>query len=317
MKFLRVMGAACALLLAAAQADAAMLRSQVVIEGDVVRLSDIFDDAGARANATVVPAPPPGRRAVYDVQWLAEVARIFQVSWRPTSRFDRIVIERAGRTVPARELVAKITPALRERGMSERSELEIQGRGQDIALALDAPDTIEIRQLDYDQQGGRFTAVLIVGAGHASAQRVIVAGRVHPTIDVPVPRRPIGPGEVLRPADLEWASLREDRVRRDVITDPNRLLGTTPRHRLRQGEAVREGETRPPVIVARNAQVAIVLEHGSMRLTVLGRAIEDGARGETIRVTNLQSRATVEAVVTGPDTVTVQIAPRLLANTSN
>jgi flagellar basal body P-ring formation protein FlgA len=317
MKFLRLIGVAGAVLFAAAQADAATLRPQVVVEGDTVRLSDIFDDAGARANSTVVPAPSPGRRATYDVQWLAEVARIFQVSWRPTSRFDRIVIERAGRTVPARELVARLTPALRERGMGARSEIELQSRAQDIALPLDATDAIEIRQLDYDQTGGRFTAVMIVGAGHALAQRVIVAGRIHPTLDVPVPRRAIGPGEILRPQDLEWTSMREDRVRRDIVTDPNRLLGTTPRSRLRQGEPVREGDTRPPVLVARNAQVAIILEHGPMRLTVLGRATEEGARGETIRVTNLQSRTLIEAVVTGPDTVTVQIAPRLLANTAN
>jgi flagella basal body P-ring formation protein FlgA len=316
MTFLRILCFACAALIAAA-ADAATLRPQVVVEGETVRLSDIFDDAGARANATVIPAPPPGRRAVYDVQWLAEVARIFQVAWRPTSRFDRIVIERAGRTVPARELVARIAPALRERGMSERSEIELQGRAQDISLPLDAPDAVEVRQLDYDQTAGRFTAVLIVGAGHRAALRVIASGRIHPTVDVPVLRRVIGPGEVIRPADLEWASVREDRLRRDVVTDPNRLLGTTPRNRLRAGEPVREGETRPPVLVARNAQVAIVLEHGPMRLTVLGRALEDGARGETIRVINQQSRATVEAVVTGADTVTVQIAPRLLANVNN
>jgi flagella basal body P-ring formation protein FlgA len=60
------------------------------------------------------------------------------------------------------------------------------------------------------------------------------------------------------------------------------------------------------VLVARNSTVTIVLQTGYLRLTAQGKAIEDGAKGDTIRVTNLQSKKTIEAVVAGPDFVTVQ-----------
>src|SRR5262249_34395027 len=161
---------------------AASLRSMVVVDSDVVRLGDLFENPGPRAQVAVANAPAPGRRTVFEVQWLAEVARYYQVAWRPQSRFERVVVERPGRIITPQESTARPRTALLERGMRQESLVELSNRSQDIAVAIDAPDTVEIRQLDYDPTAGRFTAVLLVGAGHPSQQRSIVTGRVFPTV---------------------------------------------------------------------------------------------------------------------------------------
>lgn len=298
----------------AGAADAANLRSQVVVEGDVVRLGDLFENPGPRAQVAVANAPAPGRRIVFEVQWLAEVARYYQVAWRPQSRFERVVVERPGRVITPSELVTHLRPALQARGMRQDALIELAARSQDIAVSLEAPDTVEFRQLDYDINAGRFTAVIVAGAGHPSAQRAILTGRIFPTVPVPVLRRPFNAGELIRAEDVEWANVREDTVRSDAVTDPAQIIGTMPRARIRAGEPLRQGDTRAPVLVARNATVSIVLESGSMRLTVLGRAIDEGSRGQSIRVTNLQSRQTIEAIVVGPDMVAVAFAGRVAFN---
>ena len=51
--------------------------------------------------------------------------------------------------------------------------------------------------------------------------------------------------------------------------------------------------------------VTIVLQTDAMTLTAQGRASEDGAKGDTIRVVNLRSKKTIEAVVSGADQVTI------------
>lgn len=297
-----------------AAADAASLRNQVVVDAEVVRLGDLFENAGPRAEVAVANAPAPGRRTIFEVQWLAQVARYYQVSWRPQSRFERVVVERPGRIITPNEIRTRLQAALVERGMRAESLVELSNRSQDIAVALDAPDTIEIRQLDYDAEAARFTAVLVVGAGHASQQRSVVTGRVFPTVSVPVVRRLINPGDVIRAEDVDWANVREDQLRSDIATSAEQLVGNTPRIRLRPNEPIRQGDTHPPVLVNRNATVSIVLETGTMRLTALGRALDDGARGQAIRVTNLQSRQTIEAIVVGPDLVTVPLGGRPIAN---
>jgi flagella basal body P-ring formation protein FlgA len=304
---------ALAAALATTTADAASLRNQVVVDGDLVRLGDLFENAGPRAEVAVANAPAPGRRTVFEVQWLAQVARYYQVAWRPRSRFERVVVERPGRIVTPNEIRQRLHAALIERGMRRGSLVELTNRSQDVAVALDAPDTIEIRQLDYDAAAARFTAVLVVGAGHVSQQRAVVTGRIFPTVSVPVVRRAVNPGDVIRAVDIEWSNVREDQLRADVATSAEQLVGNTPRIRLRPGEPIRQADTHPPVLVNRNATVSIVVETSAMRLTALGRALDDGARGQTIRVTNLQSRQTIEAIVVGPDLVTVPLAGRLAA----
>src|SRR5262245_659176 len=256
--------------LAGAPASAVSLRSQVLVDGDVIKLGDIFEGAGERADATVVQAPAPGRRISYDANWLGEVARIFQLQWRPQTRFDRVTVERAGRTITAAELVAALKPALIAEGMNPDWQVELMDRGQDIAVSLETPSQIDLRTLSYDKTGGRFSASLIVGGDHPAAIRVAAVGRVYPTVAVPVLRRAISPGEIIREDDIEWAQKREDQVRRDIVTDSRKLVGTTPRQRLSAGQPIRDNDTKPPVLVARNAMVTILLQTANMTLTAQG-----------------------------------------------
>jgi flagellar basal body P-ring formation protein FlgA len=310
---------ALALMLAAAAvtvgtADAASLRPQVTVDDSLIRLGDLFDDVGTGADIAIAHAPAPGRRTTFDVATLMEIARAYKIGWRPQSRFDRVVVERAGRVVQKPEIVARLTDALSAEGMRRDSEIELATRHLEVAVALDAPPTIEVRNVLFDRQTGRFSAVLLVGGNDPSAQRVALSGRAHETTPVPVLRRMIGSGEIIRKDDVEMVRVREDRAARDVVTDPQRLIGTTPRGHLRAGEPVREGETRPPLVVTRNSTVTIVLQTGHMTLTAQGRASEDGAKGDSIRVVNQQSKKTIEAVVTGPDVVTVQLGMHSAVN---
>jgi flagella basal body P-ring formation protein FlgA len=288
----------------ATPADAATLRAVATVEDNLVRLGDLFDDLPNGADIAVAYAPAPGRRLTFDAATLMELARTYRIGWRPQSRFDRVIVERAGRVIQKSEIMARLSDALKAEGMKREMEVELYGRNIEMSVPLDAAGGLEVRNLSYDNQSGRFTAV-IATSGDGS-YRMPVSGRVHETSPVPVLRRAMAPGDIIRKDDDEIIRAREDRIGRDVITDPAKLIGTTPRTRLRAGDPVRDNDTRPPVLVARNSTVTIVLQTGYLKLTAQGKAVEDGAKGDTIRVTNLQSKKTIEATVTGPDFVTVQ-----------
>ena len=168
--------------------------------------------------------------------------------------------------------------------------------------------------MTFERQSGRFSALLIVGGNNAGAKRMGVNGRIHRTATLPVLRRAMASGDIIRKEDIEMARVREELAQRDVVTDPQKLVGLTPRYRLRAGEPVREGDARPPIVIVRNSPVIIVLQAGNMTLTAQGRATEDGAKGEIIRVTNMQSKKVIEAVVAGPDTVTVALGSHRALN---
>src|ERR1700733_2892343 len=80
----------------AAEARSATLRSATMLHGPVVRLSDLFDDAGANADRVLGTAPGPGGSIVVEAAQLAAIARQFGVDWRPGSAAERAGLERAG-----------------------------------------------------------------------------------------------------------------------------------------------------------------------------------------------------------------------------
>jgi flagella basal body P-ring formation protein FlgA len=312
MKSIAIAAIAAALL--AAPAAAANLRPHATVDDSLVRLGDLFEDVGIGADIAIAHAPSPGRRITFDVATLAEIARAYRIDWRPKSRFDRVVVERAGRIIQKQEIVAHLADALKAEGMRRDSEIEVAGRTVEIAVPIEAPQSMEIRNLSFDPQSGRFTAVVLAGGSDAGAQRLAVSGRVHDTAAVPVLRRSVSPGEIIRKDDIQMVRIREDHAGRDIIVDPQRLIGTTPRFRLRPNEPVRQSDTRPPIVVARNSTVTIVLQTDAMTLTAQGRASEDGAKGDTIRVVNLRSKKTIEAVVSGADQVTIQPGLHIAVN---
>ena len=76
--------------------DAATLRTMTSLHAPTVRLSDLFDDAGDKANLVLGPGPAAGARIVVEAPQLAAIARQFGVDWRPASSADRAVLD-AGR----------------------------------------------------------------------------------------------------------------------------------------------------------------------------------------------------------------------------
>ncbi|MFN8701832.1 MAG: flagellar basal body P-ring formation chaperone FlgA [Rhodospirillales bacterium] len=314
-RFALLLAAAVATLAPAAFAPAAhaqTLRSDlVVVEGDLVRLSDLFD--GVNSDRAVLRAPAPGRRVAVEIAQLMEIARVNNLAWRPQTRFDRVLVERMGRTLESADIVPVLRQALLAEGMRASDEIDFGGRAPSVSLPIEAPADLEVRQLQFDRANGRFTATLIAGGSHVGAQRLTLQGRVMTTARLPVLRRAIGAGETIRSADVEMVQVREDATRRDVIASADKLIGQVARQRLREREPVRETDVRAATLVARNANVTVLLQMGSLSLSVQGRAVEEGARGDTIRVLNTTSNRQIEGVVVGSDTVAVPMSPRLAA----
>jgi len=110
---------------------------------------------------------------------------------------------------------------------------------------------------------------------------------------------------VIRGDDIEWISLRSDRLGRDAVIDSANLLGKSPRRLVRPGEPLRSGDLRDPILVPKGSLVTIRLETPRMILTAQGRSLEPGAKGDAIRVVNTKSNRVINAVVTEPATVVV------------
>ncbi len=282
-----------------------LLKEKVVIDGSVVHLGDLFDGLGANAATPVARAPAPGTRVTVDARWLSAVARAYGVAWRPGSRLDGTVIERASIVIETQRIEAATIDALRRRGVDGRLSLVLDNPVTRIHLPTDAEPSLLVAGLNYNPETGRFTAHLVTPAEGTPHVRVTISGRAIEMIEVPVLRRRMLPGEVIREGDIVWQDARADRIARNVVRDPVNLVGKSPRRPIRAGKPVRGGDLRQPVLVAKNSLVTIRLQTARMVLTARGRAMEPGAKGDVIRVVNIKSNQIISASVMASGTVEV------------
>jgi len=282
-----------------------LLRPNVLVDGDVVKLGDLFDNLPDKADTPIARSPAPGRRVTVSAEWLARVAQNYNVSWKPASNFDQAVVERSGVVIDHNQIEDELRRALANEDIPKNSDIELANRAVDITIPVGGPTNVAIRDLSYDKRYARFSATVEVPAGSPSAQRVRISGRVYAMVDVPVLGHAVNRGEVIGAHDLTFVRQREDTLRRDILTDADQMIGMTPKQPLRSGQMVSMNDLQKPQVVARGGLVTMVLKFGPMTLTAQGRATEPGAVGDVIRVANASSNQIVEAKIDGPNMVSV------------
>jgi flagella basal body P-ring formation protein FlgA len=293
-------------------AGAATLRPSATVTGSVIRLGDLFSDAGARADDAVAPSPPPGSRTIFDGAWLANAAREHGLDWQPRSRFDQAAVERATRIIDADAIRARLLAAISERQPVENGDIQLDNPGLQFAVAAEASAPVAVENLAIDARSGRFSAVL-AGDDTGDAARQPVSGRLIQMASLPVLRHAIAPGVVIASGDIEELRLRAERVGPDMAVDRRELVGKAPRRALRAHEPVRLGDIQTPILVHKGDLVSIVLETAALRLTAQGKALEDAAQGASIRVANTKSNRVIDAKVVSANSVTVAMPARLAA----
>ena len=103
--------------------------------------------------------------------------------------------------------------------------------------------------------------------------------------------------------DLVPLRVPESRVPADAVRDPSLVEGATLRRAMKRGEPLRLAHVLIPPLVQRGDRVRMVAVRGAIRITASGEALAAAARGQTVRVRNLDSQRVVVGRVVGPGAV--------------
>ena len=320
----RLRGSAAVLLIAlvaaglapTGDAQAATLRTATMLRAPVVRLSDLFDDAGANANRVLGTAPGPGGSIIVEAPQLAAIARQFGVDWQPASPAERAVLERAGRLLPRDDVVRAAKAALVAAGASPDCEVELPGFTPPM-VPVDASPRSLATELDYDAGSGRFSAVLSVTGENMEPINLRLGGQVDDTMELPVAVARLATGTVVRADDVHMARVHVAMVHSEVLHGLSDAVGLQLRHAVVAGQPFAVADVMHPALVQRNANVQMELQSPGITLLAQGVALESGATGDRIRVLNPSSHAVVEGEVIGagrvrvtPDSTPISTASR-------
>jgi flagella basal body P-ring formation protein FlgA len=294
-----------------------VLRANVAVAGDLVRIGDVIDNAGSSGKIAIYRAPDLGTTGTLSTAQVLTALRAHQVIGVDTRDVREIQVTRLARTLLPREIELAVASTLEHRyGFGDAANLSLSFDRDlgDIKLEAANSGAMQPASVRFEPRGNRFDVTLeIAGDNVAAPTRLRFTGTVIETVEAAVLARGVERNEVIKSSDV----VIERRPKAEVGADPasrDRAVGMQARRQLRAGQAVRIADLAKPDLVQRDQSVTLIYDSPGLYLTVRGKAQDSGTEGDVVNVLNLQSKRTVAGVVTGRGQVSIAVAtPRLPA----
>lgn len=291
------------------------LRASVTVNSDVVRIGDVVENAGTAAQIAIFRAPDLGTTGSLPTQQLLSVLRAHEVIGVQTNDIREISVTRASRTLVSKEIEQQIARVLERRnGLGDASNISVTFERDLRELQLDAAHTGDMRAtiVRFDPRNGRFDITFeIPNDVTYTATKLRFTGVAMETVEAAVLTRSVERNDILKASDVVVERRPKAEVGNDIATR-ERALGMQVRKQMRAGQAIKAADLGRPDMVSRDQSVTLIYEAPGLYLTGRGKAVESGTEGDTVSVVNLQSKRTVQGVVTGPGQVSIVVpGPRL------
>ena len=129
-------------------------------------------------------------------------------------------------------------------------------------------------------------------------------GAVAATMDLPVPRTTINPGDTIS-ADqiMDRAFLAHTVTRSTVFDSREALIGKVARYRLRPGLPVPVNAIRDAYLVNIGKASLVMFEVGGLSITIHAVAMDNGASGDVVKLRNPDSGVVIQGTVGRDGTV--------------
>jgi flagellar basal body P-ring formation protein FlgA len=294
-----------------------VLHADVAVAGDVVRVGDVIDNAGTAAEIPLYRSPDLGTTGSLPTAQVIAALQAHQVIGVDTKDIKAVSVTRLSRAIDVKEIQSQLAHALEHHGgLGDAANLSLTFDHdlQDIQLDSCYTGTIQPVATRVDSRNGRFDVTFEVGSDNNSRSvKLRFTGVAIETVEAAVLTRNVDRSEVLRSSDVIVQRLPKTQIGGDPTT-PAAAVGMQMRRQVRAGQALRVADLAKPDLVQRDSNVTLVYQAAGLYLTIRGKAIDNGAEGDTVNVLNLQSNRTISGVVIGHDQVRVSIAtPRILA----
>jgi flagella basal body P-ring formation protein FlgA len=201
---------------------------------------------------------------------------------------------------------AVIADALVKAGAGEDIKVSIsEARGDDVITSAAGIVSAETDGLEIDKAHSRWQAILLLRADGKNLAPIRLSGRYDEMMAVPILKRRIQANEVIGEEDIDWDKQPISRLRRNIVTNPQEIIGKSPRHVISQGRPIRTDEIASPTVVSKGMQVTLFYRSQNIEIKTFGEALDAGAVGDVVRVRNTASKAVIQGTVESGDRVRV------------
>jgi flagella basal body P-ring formation protein FlgA len=292
-----------------------IIPTQVEVGGEEVFLRDIarIQGAGSQglsslAGISLGRAPRSGQ-----ARWLyrSYVEYILERSgWQKDAYYlempAKTKILRASQEISAAQFLMTVEEFLGKQANEAWKELRVEPVSIPERVSVAPGEVRLLVEGDRDEYTpGLLVLRLKVILNGQEVRTVPVTVRLHIKAQVVIAQRGLERFQIILPGDLA-TELRDVRQGEEVffLPEPGKYRVTRA---LRQGEVLKRKDLQLVPEVLKGTKVSLTVTSGSLRLSLIGLAMEDGWLGDTIRVKNIDSKQIVMANVTGAGQVEVSV----------
>jgi flagella basal body P-ring formation protein FlgA len=283
----------------------ARLKSQTTVSSDLVRIGDLVENAGAAASTPIFRAPDLGQTGAVPVRAVLDAVRPHGLVGIDARGLSEIVVTHASRTISAETIEQRIIAALAARygiGKPETLKISFDQVVRPIELSLTSVAEPALARLSYEKSGGRFEVTFEL-PGHRAQWRY--SGAAVETVEAAVVTRPIARGDLVKQSDIAIERRPKSEFSIEPPASVANVVGLAARSNVRVGQGLRNSDLMKPEVVKKNEMVLLHYEVPGIVLSMRGQALESGTEGDLVNVLNIQSKRTIQGVVTGPGRVAI------------
>ncbi len=153
---------------------------------------------------------------------------------------------------------------------------------------------------------GYMSVTAFVYIDNKREQRVMLSGWVNVYKKVFCAVRTLKRNEVVTENDVKLVRKDISKLPLNIVSDAKAVMGQRLKHYVRSGEYLRGDMLEDVPVVNKGDHVVIVAESVALRVTVIGKTLEEGCPGDMIKVKNSVSKKIISARVIDASTVKVQ-----------
>lgn len=135
--------------------------------------------------------------------------------------------------------------------------------------------------------------------------KIHVAAHVDGKVSALIARHPLPRGTAIKSTDLEFVERKYSQLRYGYYGSAKLLKNMEAKRYIKAGQVITPNTVKAKKLVLRGQHITIIAKNGSLNLRTKGKALMDGQQGQTIKVSNLNSKKLLYARVVSAGTVEI------------
>ncbi len=278
---------------------------KVIIDKEIITLGDIFPDIENNREYILAPAPKAGSEMILKINDLNKIAKAFafDIDWSNFGDVKQTIIKRKKITknkniIDSNLIENAIAKAIKKKMLGNLYEIELAETYKKIEFLSNNEPSIIVKKLNFNNSNPTFKANILLKDKDIE-KNIKIIGSAYRLVKVPVLKNRLSNGDVITKFDIKYIMLRAKNISANTILDAKKLLGKTPRRYIGAMRNIQLTDVVSPKIVKKGERVSVSIKKGALNLSIVGKALTDGALGDVIKIVNLSSNKVIEAKIIG------------------